>query len=113
MVDDFTDMIANEATCELYVTGEGEVLLWVHEARPDCYIHGCVIHNPTDPRTSWPTAWFEGAMHRVCPCGVLHPDLNQVNYTIRMQGFREAVRFHQHECCEHCCCGGVDVLAKP
>ena len=88
-----------------YITGTGQQLVDVHEQNDDCMTYGCVIHNPTDPHQDWPTHWREdrGIMERICPCGVGHPDKDQLSYIARRLSPEAAEVEGIHGCCG--CCG--------
>ncbi len=87
-----------------YTTGTGQVINNVHERTIDCDTFGCVIHHPTDPHKDWPTHWREdrGLMERLCPHGVGHPDLDQMNYLERNIGI-EAAKWEGIHGCDGCC----------
>ena len=60
---------------ETYTTGIGQKIL-VHD-KGDCKGQYCCIHNPSDHiMKDFPTNYrFDrGLMERICPCGVGHPD---------------------------------------
>src|SRR5688572_4587655 len=49
----------------------------------DCVGRNCVIHNPSDHRMKdWPLNWRSdrGLMERLCPCGIGHPDPDDIAY---------------------------------
>ncbi len=83
-----------------WIDDEGLLLRRVHDVSQECLLHGCAIHNPTDPRP-WPRRWNYRLwiMMRVCPCGVEHPDLNEVSWRKR-HGIE--YDWSQHTCCGHC-----------
>lgn len=65
---------------EEYKTGTGQILK-VHDAIV-CAGRHCVIHNPSDHHMrDWPTHWRDdrGIMERICPCGVGHPDPDDIS----------------------------------
>lgn len=88
----------------VYVTGTGVVLLYLHERTEECIAYGCVIHNPTDPHTEFPThwRWDRKFMERICPHGVGHPDTNQINFIRRTRGEAAAQAESVHGC-DGCC----------
>lgn len=78
----------------------GHTLLAVHWMTLECALFGCAIHNPTDER-GWPLRWNNllYLFMRVCPCGVEHPDRDEVAWR-RRNGV--AYDWSQHTCCGHC-----------
>lgn len=67
---------------ELWAGPFGGILENVH-SRQDCAGRNCVLHNPSDHHMrNWPTLWRndKGAMERICPHGVGHPDPDDAAY---------------------------------
>ena len=65
---------------EEYITGTGQKIL-VHNKK-DCSGY-CAIHNPSKHHMrDWPTHWRDdrALMERICPCGVGHPDPDDLEY---------------------------------
>lgn len=99
---------------EKYITGTGQ-LVYVHD-RERCKGRHCVIHNPSNHRMKdWPTHWRDdrGLMERICPCGVGHPDPDDLAYKaiyLRQLGKSESEILatisteSTHGCCG-CCTG--------
>lgn len=108
----------NYRTDEIYVTGTRQVLTNVH-TREMCHPSGrfCVIHRPSGhPLVNAPTHWrvrwenepdgdfLVQVMERICPCGVFHPDIDDVIYIAETKGQDAGMRAAVHECCDkHCC----------
>lgn len=68
---------------DVYVTGCGQILTSLHPISDDCLLKGCVIHSPTDhPMRDLPTLWRSdrALMERTCPCGVGHPDPDDMRW---------------------------------
>lgn len=66
---------------EEYVTGTNQKIL-VHN-KEQCKGRNCCIHNPSDnPMKDWPTNWRQDRhlMERICPCGVGHPDIDDLAF---------------------------------
>jgi hypothetical protein len=87
---------------ETYVDGTG-VKLRVHD-REKCAGEFCSIHNPSDHiMKDWPTHWRDDRkmMERICPCGVGHPDPDDLAFKKRM-GLDDSEGIHG--CCG--CCSG-------
>ena len=83
----------------------------LHIAEDNCYRYGCVIHSPTEHHMrSWPLNWRDDRkfMERICPCGVGHPDPDQMSFIRRTKGkdTMEGV----HGCCGCCVEGGFDEI---
>ena len=96
---------------EEYITGTGQRIS-VHE-KSECKGDHCVIHNPSDHHMKdWPTHWRDDLllMERICPCGVGHPDPDDLVYRTNRYieefgkdlGERKAFPFSVHGCCGCC-----------
>lgn len=86
---------------EVYITGTGQKVN-VHE-KGDCKGKYCCIHNPSDHHMrSWPTHWRDDRkiMERICPCGVGHPDPDDVQYQLSVGVSLLAAT--THGCCGCC-----------
>jgi hypothetical protein len=88
---------------EKYTTGTGQKVL-VH-SKADCTGEFCCIHNPSDHlMKDWPTHWRDdrSIMERMCPCGVGHPDPDDLAFKKAM-----AKKFHrkEYDAGVHGCCG--------
>ncbi len=73
-------------------------------ARKNCRGKHCVIHNPSDHHmVGWPVNFRSdrGIVERICPCGVGHPDPDDLAYR-KTQGRADGV----HGCCGCCAEGG-------
>ena len=84
---------------EYYETGTGQTVL-VHD-KDKCGGDHCVIHNPSDHNMKdWPTHWRgdRGLMERICPCGIGHPDPDDL-------AFKESIGYDVHVEGIHGCCG--------
>lgn len=82
---------------DIFVTGGKHYK--VH-ARKDCRGKHCVVHNPSDHHmVDWPVNFRSdrGIVERICPCGVGHPDPDDLAYR-KTQGRGDGV----HGCCGHC-----------
>jgi hypothetical protein len=68
-----------------WISGTGQHM-YVHDKTADCMELGCVVHNPTDPHADWPTHydWKTGVMFRICPCGLFHPDKDDIAFRKRL-----------------------------
>jgi hypothetical protein len=85
---------------EKYTTGTGQ-LVYVHD-KSKCEGSHCCIHNPSDHiMKDFPTHWRDdrNLMERICPCGVGHPDPDDLAYK-KMIGMDDAIGVHG--CCGHC-----------
>ncbi len=81
---------------ELYITGTGQQIN-VHEVTK-CKGEVCVIHNPSGHHmVNWPTHWRDDRhlMERLCPCGIGHPDPDDLAYS---KNTNKSI----HGCCGHC-----------
>lgn len=81
---------------ETFTTNTGRKLR-VHN-RADCRGERCVIHKPSSHHMrDWPLIWRDdrGCFERICPCGVGHPDPDDLNH----DGI-------------HGCCGCCDLTMK-
>jgi hypothetical protein len=79
----------------------GEVLLSSVHSPQLCAGEFCVVHNPSDHHMrSWPLNWRDdtGIFERLCPCGIGHPDPDQLPF-FKKAGL-EALAVHG--CCGHC-----------
>lgn len=86
---------------EEYITGTGQRIL-VH-TKEDCLGEHCPIHNPSDHHMKdWPTHWRDdrNLMERICPCGVGHPDPDDLEFK-RRTGSDMLVE-SVHGCCGCC-----------
>lgn len=86
---------------EWYETGTGQTVK-VHGIE-DCKGRNCVIHNPSDHHMKdWPTHWRgdRQLMERICPCGIGHPDPDDLAFkeSIGIDVETEGI----HGCCGHC-----------
>ena len=84
---------------EEYMTGTGQRVL-VHN-KESCKGGNCCIHNPSDHHMKdWPTNWRgdRGLMERLCPCGVGHPDPDDL-------AFKESIGVDVKVEAIHGCCG--------
>lgn len=93
---------------EEYITGTGQTV-HVHEKK-DCSGQ-CSIHNPSNHHMrDWPTHWRDDRklMERICPCGVGHPDPDDLAFkeSIGVDIKYEGV----HGCCG--CCRGEEFAKK-
>ena len=89
-----------------FITGTGQTIVNVHAESEDCRTYGCVIHNPSDNcMSSFPSHWRtdRGIMERICPCGIGHIDVDQLNFIRRTKGEKAAYYESIHGCCGiHC-----------
>lgn len=88
---------------ENWTSGTGQKLK-VHDKK-DCKGRYCCIHNPSDHHMKdWQLHWREDRklMERICPCGVGHPDVDDISFK-KSLGYN--VEFESiHGCCqEHSC----------
>lgn len=87
--------------------GDGHWLLNTHG--PDqCAVETCVLHNPSHHHMSeWPLHWRgdRRMFERICPCGVGHPDPDQVRFWERQFGAEKGSVLTTHGCCG-CCAPG-------
>jgi hypothetical protein len=86
---------------EKYTTGTGQKIR-VH-TEEKCKGEYCVIHNPSDHHMlDWPTNWRSDRflMERICPCGIGHPDPDDLNFKQRIVS-RDSDGIHG--CCFHFC----------
>lgn len=86
---------------EKYTTGTGQKIL-VHN-KEDCKGEYCCIHNPSDHHMKdWPLHWRDdrGLMERICPCGIGHPDPDDLAFKKRM-GVNIKIE-SIHGCCGCC-----------
>ena len=96
-----------------YITGTGQQLDNVHSP-VECKGNHCVIHNPSNHHmVGWPTHWRHDRrlMERLCPCGIGHPDPDDINYYIGKDGddhYRSI-----HGCCGHCSPPGDERESNP
>ncbi|HWB37969.1 MAG TPA: hypothetical protein VHA75_18285 [Rugosimonospora sp.] len=75
------DYIFVNATEPVWGIQRGMTLLNVHDPA-DCEGRGCCIHHPSQHHmVSWPQNWRADRrmMERICPCGVGHPDPDDLN----------------------------------
>jgi len=94
---------------EKYTTGVGQNIL-VHN-KNQCKGQHCCIHNPSDHHMKdWPTLWRgdRGLIERICPCGVGHPDPDDLAFkeSIGVDAQTEGI----HGCCG--CCRGEEFTKK-
>lgn len=89
---------------EKYITGTGQEIM-VHE-KSNCEGHHCVIHNPSNHHMKdWPTNWRQDRylMERICPCGVGHPDPDDLAFKKTLNLPRELFQAESiHGCCGCC-----------
>ena len=88
---------------EKYITGTKQTI-WVHD-KTDCKGRHCVIHNPSDHHMKdWPTHWRGDRMliERICPCGIGHPDPDDLAYKAKVLGKDAAETEAIHGCCGCC-----------
>lgn len=90
---------------EKFTTGTGQKML-VHDKK-DCTGY-CCVHNPSSHHmVDWPLHWRGdiGIMERICPCGVGHPDPDDLAYKLKILGAKEFEKrcYEVHGCCGHCC----------
>jgi hypothetical protein len=86
---------------ETYITGTGQRVK-VHD-KSKCDGEFCPIHNPSDHKMkNYPTNWRQDRylMERICPCGVGHPDPDDLSYK-RKFGLPDSEGIHG--CCGCCC----------
>ena len=82
-----------------FITGTGQKLINVHD-RSECK-GSCPIHKPSDHHMKdWPLHWRDdrGIFERICPCGVGHPDPDDMAY-------RQSIGLDSkgiHGCCGCC-----------
>lgn len=77
----------------------GQVVTTHDESK--CKGQYCCIHNPSDHHMrDWPMHWRDdtGVMERICPCGVGHPDPDDLAYNIKIGQDWKGV----HGCCGCC-----------
>ena len=70
-------------------------------AESQCKGQYCCIHNPSNHHMrDWPMKWRDdtGVMERICPCGVGHPDPDDLAYNIKIGQDWKGV----HGCCGCC-----------
>jgi hypothetical protein len=76
-----------------------------------CAGHDCPIHNRSDhPMRSFPQHWRSDRciMERTCPCGVGHPDPDDVSAAKRLGRYNDG--YTTHGCCG--CCGAAKHLVE-
>ncbi len=86
----------------------GQVIT-THDASK-CKGQYCCIHNPSNHHMrDWPMHWRDdtGVMERICPCGVGHPDPDDLAYNIKIGQARKGV----HGCCG--CCNPETLKVSP
>lgn len=103
-------------TPHIYVTGTKQVLTNVHDPS-ECEGQYCVVHAPSKhPLVNAPTHWrvglvwdpkleaFRGGeiMERICPCGIFHPDPDDLAFVVRRFGTERADELTSHDCCGCC-----------
>lgn len=79
----------------------GNSILENVHSKDKCAGRHCVLHDPSDHHMrSWPTLYRadKGLMERICPCGIGHPDPDDIAWH-ESQG-REGLDVHG--CCGHC-----------
>jgi hypothetical protein len=89
---------------EWKIPGTDIVLKNVHEPSA-CAGQPCVIHNPSDHHMrDWQLHWRSDRkmFERICPCGVGHPDPDQIAYWERSLPERLAQAESVHGCCGCC-----------
>lgn len=67
----------------------------------NCRGRNCVIHNPSNHHMrEWPLNWRDDRkiMERICPCGIGHPDPDDLAYQDSRGNFGVGI----HGCCGHC-----------
>jgi len=82
---------------EKYKLIGSDSILSVHD-KSKCAGENCCIHNPTDHHMKdWPQNWREdkGAMERICPHGIGHPDPDDRYY--------KQSDYHGTHGCDGCC----------
>lgn len=65
----------------------------------------CCIHSPSNhPMRGWPQLWRSDRqlMERICPCGVGHPDPDDLAFKRRTRGDEHARYESIHGCCGCC-----------
>ena len=87
---------------EWYKTGTGQKIR-VHN-KEDCKGDNCCIHNPSNHHMKyWPTHWRDDRclMERICPCGVGHPDPDDLAYK-KIIPELDIETYSIHGCCGCC-----------
>lgn len=91
---------------ELLSLGGGYFLRTHPESKCAGSRYPCCVHRPSDHALKdAPLNWRGdlGLMERLCPCGIGHPDPDDLEYKRRIMGAEyNRYAFGVHGCCGHC-----------